>query len=198
MSETATLEAPPFVSAYAELDAMTNEFVEEHRELINKIATGAHKGATMFDIEDIEQAIWVRLIQGWSYIRDCSAYQIRGYANRAASLWCQEQRLDYMEFIGSYTYTPKDVMHILETSIWTELGEAKDVNGRIDIERALGKLTDKQHAAVVRRYKDGEKLSTSTDKATLSRAVDALTKELNGKVTTKREPLDSLEVPIKQ
>lgn len=131
------------------------------------------------DPEDLEQDLWVFYLE---------EIQPRGYHDAAAVDLLKKQagkldkqeRIDYMHFRGSFIYTPGMVRTLLADAVWCEVEDAFDIEGRVDVTRALSELPYRTQRLLYARFMLGEKVANdSPARKEIDRAVDSITAILN-------------------
>lgn len=168
---------------------MTEAFVREHMDIVQKQARQQHKQSNLFSIEDIEQAIWLHMAENFTYVKDKTPEEISKYAYRAAATYCKEEREDFVYFSGGALYSGQMVERILADAVWVELGPGIDVEGRVDVERAYEKLTPSQKRAVYERF--ALKMSKSVlDDKSLERGIHNITNYLNSRIQMERAEME--------
>lgn len=168
---------------------MTTEFYELHAETVQRVAKNQHKQSTIFEVDDIEQAIWLFFAENWSAIRGYDEAGIKTLAGKAAVKFCKEQRNDFMYFTGAFVYTPDMVERILEESVWVDLGPGVDVEGRVDVQDRFGQLKDSYQQNLYLKYGAKEDL-TDAQRKSAERGLNDLTHRLN---TGRFERVDLVE-----
>ena len=192
MSEnTATTETDEAVSIYADEPTMTREFCEEYGDQIKAIARNQHKSSSIFEADDVEQAIWMAFASRWMSVRHYSSRKILKIARQAGAEWCKKERLDYAFFQGRVIYTTEEVKRILRESTWEALGPGIDVEGRVDVRAAFASLTKGQRENVFRLYGLKEKV-TPAQLVQVSRGVRAITDYLNAHLVTEQKEIEAL------
>ena len=150
MSETATIERT--VNPWADESSMNDEFYETHRKMVGRQALNQHKQSQIFEVGDLEHAIWVFFMAKWKNVRNYDAAGIKTLAGKAAANWCREEREKFMYFSGAFVYSGDMVERILNESVWVDLEPGVDVEGRVDVQDVFSRLTAKQQDALFRRY----------------------------------------------
>lgn len=147
--------------------------------LVNDVARWEWKRSTLFSAEDVEQAIWIHMMENWEHYRNQEEGLIRHMARRAARSYCHQQRNEYMYATGAFLYTPAMVRRHLENTVFCSPENCKDIEARADISEAYGHLPKTQKAAIYKRYVLLEPLTGNAEKVAESRAVSAITNRLN-------------------
>lgn len=161
--------------------AMTSEFVTEHQEMVTIMSRRHHKDSHIFTMEDVAQEIWLHMARNWEYVKNKTAYQIEGFAHRAAAKFCRDQREKFMYFTGAFLYTPEDVKRILNDCVWTSELDVNDVAGKVDLQGAFNRLDREPKRALFRYFALGETVGlTDAKRKMVQRTVDRLTHILNG------------------
>lgn len=142
-------------------------------------ATARRQATGVMDPEDLEQDLWVFYLE---------EIQPRGYHDAAAVDLLKKQagkldkqeRIDYMHFRGSFIYTPSMVRTLLADAVWCEVEDAFDIEGRVDVTRALSELPYRTQRLLYARFALGEKPERkSANEKAIERAVDTITTTLN-------------------
>lgn len=142
-------------------------------------ATARKQATGVMDPEDLEQDLWVFYLE-----------QVlpRGYHDGAvvdllkkqASKIDKEERIDYMYFRGSFIYTPSMIRTLLADAVWCEVQDAFDIEGRVDVTRALSELPYATQRLLYARFMlDDKPDKDSADRKTIDRAVDSIAATLN-------------------
>jgi hypothetical protein len=154
----------------------------------------AQKWADVIETDDAEQEIWLRLLEN-DYTdrvsdmeKPARATVLRKIGQQIAS----QYRDDYEVFSGQVTYSTDDVRLLLGAGLIDREREALDthretLSGWLDLHEGAQSLRDRNQSfaeIIWRRYVDGAELDATGRKA-LTRAVDALTREMN-RVNTRR------------
>lgn len=187
MSETATIERT--INPWASEASMTNEFYETHAKMIGRQAMNQHKQSQIFEVGDLEQAIWAFFVQEWKSVRSYDAAGIKTLAGKAAAKWCREEREKFMYFSGAFVYSGDMVERILNESVWVDLEPGVDVEGRVDVQAVFDRLTATQQSAVFRRYGLKEDLDAAGRMAA-SRGLHRITGLLNSGARPERVELE--------
>lgn len=130
---------------------MTNPVLEslyaDHADMIQKIARREHRGVQTLDVDDIEQHIWLtfgeKALKADGSGTDFRTWEAKGIADLAikvARQYVARERIEYMHFAGAFIYTPAIVEVYLKEAVWTELENAVDIDGRVDVREALKTL----------------------------------------------------------
>lgn len=141
-------------------------------------ATARRQATGVMDPEDLEQDLWVFYLE---------EIQPRGYHDAAAvdllkkqaTKLDRQERIDYMHFRGSFIYTPGMVRTLLADAVWCEVEDAFDIEGRVDVTRALGELPHRTQRKLFYWFGRGERTDSPAEKMAISRAVDQITATLN-------------------
>jgi len=183
---TAVTEAP---------SQMTTQFYDDWLPSATRIAAREHHNSTIYDRDDIQQAIWEHVIKNWKHyaaIEDPKFVEI--YMTKAAKSFAANERVEHMYATGSFIYTPKIVAGFLESCAWAPLEEVPDIDARVDLQEAfalLRKSSPKQAAAVFKRYGMGESESlSSAESSNLSFGIEAICHRLNSGLRLQAESID--------
>ena len=141
-------------------------------------ATARRQATGVMDPEDLEQDLWVFYLE---------EIQPRGYHDAAAVDLLKKQagkldkqeRIDYMHFRGAFIYTPSMVRTLLADAVWCEVEDAFDIEGRVDVTRALRELPHRVQRKLFYWFGRGERTDSPAEKMAISRAVDQITTTLN-------------------
>lgn len=146
--------------------------------------------ADVIDADDAEQEIWVRLLDAgvktWSEIAGLEKPARVSVLNSIGHQIAMQHRDDYELFSGNYVYGTDQVRKLLGKGDFIDIetfDNASDLSftERTDLISALERLK-KRNAAYVnvigRAFVAGDELD-STERKNLTRAVDALTHEMN-------------------
>lgn len=164
-----------------ELITTVNDFYTVYHEDVARISRKVANEFKTVQAEDLEQDLWVDLTETWEKILEASKFTVQSIIRRRALQLANKERIDYMHFSGSYLYTPKDVRKILSESAWSEVDQAPDVEGRVDVRAKFDKLAPGRKAAIFKRYGLGftyKELSKSEQNA-LERGISNITDWLN-------------------
>jgi hypothetical protein len=178
----------------ASANQMTSEFVERHLSTVVRIAAREHRKATIFSVEDMEQALWEHALDNWSDYAEADDALVASIMGRAARTWATKQRIEHMYATGSFIYTPKLVAAYLETCAWQPVEEVPDVDARVDLQEAFAALQlshPKRADAVFKRYGLGENDSLSeAERKNLERGVESLCHKLNSGLRLQSESIE--------
>ena len=153
------------------------ELNQEHfTEVINEISR--REATDVMDQDDLQQELWVYLLERYSKIENEG--QMVTMLKKQARTSTKQERIDYMHFRGAFIYTPGMVRTLLADAVWCEVEDAFDIEGRVDVTRALGELPYRTQRLLYSRFALGEKpeRKSATEKA-IERAVDTITTTLN-------------------
>lgn len=167
---------------------MTQHDVTELSEEISKAAkTVAFQWPGVIDAEDIEQTIYLHLLERPNSIEKLlEEFDERQRLNAIIKIGHQiatQERADYEVFSGNFRYSVNEVKRLLEHRA---LHNAMDLkNGMAELERKNSKYAE----VIVRKYLRGE-LFAKEDEASrsrLKRALTALTTEMNRSFKQQRD-----------
>lgn len=153
------------------------ELNQEHfTEVIGEISR--REATDVMDQDDLQQELWVYLLERYSKIENEG--QMVTLLKKQARTITKQERIDYMHFRGAFIYTPGMVRTLLADAVWCEVEDAFDIEGRVDVTRALGELPYRTQRLLYSRFALGEKpeRKSATEKA-IERAVDTITTTLN-------------------
>ncbi|OBJ40271.1 hypothetical protein A5630_25305 [Mycolicibacterium mucogenicum] len=141
----------------------------------------AHQWPGVIEKDDAEQAIYLRLLETKGSIqkialmdKDAKYRAIIGIGHQLAS----EERTDYDYYKGAYRYSVKEVRRMLDDRILID-PPANFKAELLDIEAALGDLSERYHGALMDRYVSGLPAANDADQKALERAVDSLVDAMN-------------------
>ena len=178
----------------ASTDQMTSEFVERYLSTVVRTAAREHKKATIFTIEDMEQAIWEHALSNFSEYADAEPGIVDALMKRAARTYATRQRIEHMYATGSFIYTPKLVAAYLDSCVWEPVEEVPDVDARVDLQEAFADLQQthpKRADAVFKRYGLGEGDSLSeSERKNLERGIESLCHKLNSGLRLTAESIE--------
>lgn len=154
----------------------------DEAKLSSVIKNVAKKQATdVMDPEDLEQELWVFYLEELAssgYPEGTVVDLIKKRGVRIA----RDERIDYMQFRGAFIYSPAVVRTILEDAVWVEVEESPDVEGRIDVSRALHELSEQERFLLHRRFgpfDPSAEPETKLDQKQIERAIDKISMILN-------------------
>lgn len=163
------------------------EFVAEYSDLVERAARKEHKDSRLFTVEDLQQEIWVALLPYTRKLDAQGAGFVYASAVHAAARYAERERNDHQYFQGSFIYTPDLVKAQLELGAW--YGEISgDWDLRLDIREVYETLSDRERKLLFAKYMLGLEPGSSTNRSTVSRAIEKMTHRLNGKLNV--ETLD--------
>lgn len=168
-------------------------FHSTYARTVRRIASREHRGSSLYDVDDIEQAIWERVIVNWQYYYKSASKYVEIFMTRSARGFASAQRIDHMYATGAFIYTPKLVKSRLESCEWKKTTQALGVNVRADLVDAFERLqvsAPAQAAAVFKRYASSPDELSSNDRANCSRGVTQITDHLNSGLRLRAEPLE--------
>lgn len=152
------------------------ELNQEHfTEVIGEISR--REATDVMDQDDLQQELWVYLLERYSKIENEG--QMVTLLKKQARTITKQERIDYMHFRGSFIYTPGMVRTLLADAVWCEVEDAFDIEGRVDVTRAIRELPYRDQRRLFLWFGCGERSDNSTDKAAISRLVDSITATLN-------------------
>ncbi|PRB44314.1 hypothetical protein CQ020_03645 [Arthrobacter sp. MYb23] len=158
-----------------------------------RIAFREHGGSTIYEVADVEQAIWERVIVDWKSYSKADAKFVEIYMTRTARDFASAERLAHMYASGAFIYTPKQVMSFLESHAWGVTAGALGVDVRADLAEAferLRKSAPTQAKAVHKRYAPTPDSLSSNERSNCSRGVKSLMDRLNSGLRLHAEPVD--------
>lgn len=158
---------------------------------INRAAAHvALEWADVVEPEDVGQGISVALLERPNVLAQVAALeprQRRQYLFRIGQQVASEERVDYEHFSGQYRYSTDEVRSHLDGGALEGVGEEPQdpVDGAnaatfsvedLDIRVAIRRLPEAQQRTLIERFALGR---ITEDRKAVTRAVDALTRELN-------------------
>lgn len=167
-----------------------DDFLARCEPIIVKQAHKQLKGSEILEVDDIAQEIRSHFIQKYNSIKGLEESGLSYIAYRAAATFCEKERTDYMYASGNFVYHGELVEYLLKEHAFAELDGDVDVEGRIDVQRALDSLTPRQREVTIRRYRDGAELS-KTEQKSCERALRSITDFLNRGVNKSRVELNT-------
>ena len=91
-----------------------------------------------------------------------------------------KEYVDYMYFSGAYLYNRPTVVHILENLAWGEPSTISEAEAKVDVVRAYENLSEGYRIVLYKKYALGiTPKGGSAEQRAMSRAIDALTRNLN-------------------
>lgn len=162
-----------------------------YKPMVEKAASSAHRSAFFISKEDLEQELWIWLMeQGHTYfIRRAQRMQDNGEGDftdghktailtRKARSFAARELVDYREFNGDWLYQYDEVLNLLKNC---EGGNLDDIEGHVDILEAFGMLRrthPRTALAVFKVYVAAEQVSDYT-KVSASRGLRHLCHYMN-------------------
>jgi hypothetical protein len=167
-----------------------------HDEMIVKIAKRETKDIRTVEVEDV-----IQTVREGFYSRakgtDFTLWERNGIADLATKMareYVGRERIDYMHFSCNYLYTPAMVEQYLRESLWCEVEDAPDIDGRVDVKREFDKLPRQHRVALFLKYGVGETFPQNDPKRYLSSTgVDRITNGLNISAKMRRVELSDVE-----
>lgn len=158
-----------------------DEFLCYHAATIRRVAERKYQQQGFCQADDVEQAIFEHVLKEWKYYEGSDEKSARSKFGKAADQYLGKEAQDFMYFTGSFVYTPSMVRNILEQSAWSEIEQAPDIDGRVDVRAGFDRLPPKQKAGVFQRYalKVPAEEQTEAEKRSTQRGVDGITHYLN-------------------
>lgn len=141
-------------------------------------ATARRQATGVMDAEDLEQDLWVFYLEE---LVDSEYPQgtLVDLLKKRASKIDKEERIDYMYFRGSFIYTPSMIRTLLADAVWCEVEDAFDIEGRVDVTRALRELPYPTQRKLFYWFGCDERSDDGSAKSAISRAVDSISATLN-------------------
>lgn len=158
--------------------------VEEFNEtdtLIRGAAKAAHVPGDLLSRDDLIQDLW----QFWLSRTELQEYPEntqKSILRRHARSIIAKERTDYAYFTGAYLYTPTTVRWLLQEAVWVAPFASPDIEGRIDVQKAMRSLSAKDQAVLEAAYAFNMYPNLSkTQQKRVQRAVDKLAAILNSR-----------------
>lgn len=133
------------------------------------------------DPEDLEQELWVFYLENVAH-REYPEGAVVDLIKKQAAKTARQERIDYMQFRGAFIYSPAVVRTILEDAVWVDAEDSPDIEGRIDVSRAIRELGSDEQRSLKEFYTGtpGDRKGwTSTDYDRHERAIDKISMILN-------------------
>lgn len=134
------------------IPATLEGFLGHHAATIQNIAERRYNRQGFTSPADIAQAINEHVVRKWHLYEGSTAEQAGKKFGKAANQYLAKEATDYQYFTGTFVYTPALVRSILESSAWSIIEEAPDLEGRIDVQAAYRNLPPAQKRGVFRRF----------------------------------------------
>lgn len=171
----------------------------------------ASKWNGMFDAEDVEQDLWLWIMESpaiQEYLRAGNPAQVSSALSQKANSICSQEQLAFEHFSGQYVYTPAKVRDLLETYYGTDvynvsaevmalaeaemsqtmieniLGGTMSADEKIDLELALSDLVEEHEhyfEALHAQYALDLPVDKRAEQDRRERAIDKLTAIMNRK-----------------
>lgn len=153
--------------------AMTNEDYERLEPIVKSIARSEWKRSFAMTAEDLEQELWLSVLERWGEFESMEEALLRWTLRREARAIAKGERIGHMYAAGAFVYMPKYVRRHLtktpDTSPDPELWQ--------DVVDLMASQTRRRRDAVL-KCRSGLELSTS-EKNLVSAAVADVTAALN-------------------
>lgn len=174
----------------------------DQAKLAGVIKNVAKKQATdVMDPEDLEQELWVFVLEELMP-RDYPEGTVVDLVKKQAVKTARQERIDYMQFRGAFIYSPAVVRTILEDSVWTDVEDAPDIEGRMDVSSALAELEADERHLLRRKFAPaaeglGSAAFTTTEHMRIERAIDKISMILNrGASRAELDIADVVDAPV--
>lgn len=132
-------------------DSVKDDILDQAK-LAGVIKNVAKKQATdVMDPEDLEQELWVFFLEELAHTEYPEGTIVDLIKKRSIKI-ARDERIDYMQFRGAFVYSPAVVQTILEDSVWVDVEDSPDIEGRVDVSRALQELTSRERELLRLRY----------------------------------------------
>lgn len=168
-------------------------FLDRIEDIAVKTAYREHKDCPGIDTDDVAQHVRVQFYRKFESIKDWDEAGLWDLARKVARSYVAKERVDYMEFSGTFIYNREIVQLLLTDAVWCEVEDSPSIEGRIDVAMAYEKLPLRQRRLLFRRYGLGEKLdNASADRKATDRAVARIVQELNSNLNLGFVSLDEV------
>lgn len=152
---------------------MTITITDEFREKVRKAARSVASGVNQVEADDVEQDIWVRLLEDTKYYGTlCGQEDPFQSLKRIGKQEAYKQSSAYEHYSGNYTYTPGEVRGLLNEYLFDVTIES--ISEHVDLVEGLLLLRDNnknQFNNVVNKWVHGiEKNTGDTTKAVVKLA----------------------------
>jgi DNA-directed RNA polymerase specialized sigma24 family protein len=121
---------------------------DNHMPMIKGIARKEHRGVATVSVDDIEQAIMLKIAQKSKQTSslkgtDFTTWDRTGLDHlftKFARDYVARERIEYMHFAGAFIYNPGIVEVYLKDAVWSNLEDVPDIDGRVDVKMILETL----------------------------------------------------------
>lgn len=165
-----------------------DEILVEIMPLVRKAAQSvAAQWPGVVEADDVEQEIYVNLLElkEENLRRLVDEFDrdglVKVFKERQGYQIAARYRNDFELFSGNYRYSGEEVRSLLESGALV-FADEMTVTERVDLTNAMQRLeeTSPQYAeAIVRRYLEGDAITTGAESRKAQRAVESLTREMN-------------------
>lgn len=153
------------------------EITEDFREKVRKAARSVASGVNQVEADDVEQDIWVRLLEDKKYYLElCEVEDPFKALRRIGRQAAYKQSSAYEHYTGNYTYTPAEVRVLLDQHLVDVTLER--VTEHVDLVEGLLLLRDEnttRFTVLVDKYVN----NCEPNRKATQRAVDSLTANMN-------------------
>lgn len=154
----------------------------DQEKIASVIKNVAKKQSTdVMDPEDLEQELWVFFLGELAHTEYPEGTIVDLIKKRGIKI-ARDERIDYMQFRGAFVYSPAVVRTILEDSVWTNVEDAPDIEGRMDVSNALLELSGDERSLLHEYFTvasaDRGRLDTYSYER-IERAIDKISMILN-------------------
>lgn len=158
-----------------------NDFLSFYHLEMRAVASRETGSRHYIDKEDVVQAIGIAVMDEWKYFKGRGLKEARAMFKRRARQYIAKEVTDYMHFTNSYVYTPAQIRHHLETTTWSDVEAAPDLDARADMIAAWQRLSPATRQAVYKRYGVGlySQELTEAERKAANRGVDEMANYMN-------------------
>lgn len=157
---------------------MTIAVTDEFREKVRKAARSVASGMNQIEADDVEQDIWVRLLEDTKYYDElCSQEDPFQSLKRIGKQEAYKQNSAYEYYTGDYTYNPKEVRGLLSEYLIDVTLES--VAEHVDLVEGLLLLREKNSALFKVLIDKFVHNTEPTNTAYTTRAVETLAQMMN-------------------
>lgn len=160
---------------------LLDDFLRTYDAEIESVASREVGSRHYLDPDDTAQAIRESVLDEWKHFKGRTLKEVRAMFKRRARQYIAKEVTDYMHFTNSYVYTPAQIRHHLETTTWSDVDDAPDLDARADMLAAWQRLSPATRQAVYKRYGLGHYSSELTDaeRKAANRGVDEIAAHMN-------------------
>jgi len=161
---------------------------DNHMSMIKGIARKEHRGVATVEVEDIEQAIMLKITEKSKQTNsfkgtDFTTWDRTGLDHlftKFARDYVARERIEYMHFAGAFIYNPAIVEVYLKDAVWVNLEDVPDIDGRVDVKEILATFPLEWRRALFVHYgMDQPYKSDTKEYKRVYRAVEVISDRLN-------------------